>query len=468
MKLKIFKSTIYTILLTLAVQSIGYSQTTESDKEKAMDAKMAAMEAKLEVMQQKLDSIKSNDNGVYPGLGLRVYKMPQSPKAVISPKLYKITPDQSVASSSQSWSSSGSGTINAQSDAFAPNGSFSKAFDGVARSLKFSSVASDEKIQEKIKSGEIKEKIKTYSKSYNISSGDKLQIDNHYGKVTVNTWNKNEFKVDVQIRALANEDDDAQKMLDGVTIADSKDGSTVSFATKIENMGNTWEIRTNNGDTKVFRIRKTEVNYTVYIPSKNPLTITTKYSNVTLPDYRGKLTINTTYGSLVAKELSNTDNDISTHYTEVNIESLNGGNMNCSYGNMIKIGVANNLTLATNSVATDIAKVKTAGNITNRYGAGLKINNIDKNVKSLNIVSSYAPVALDVKNGNNFDFDITTRNSLNGFKYSDDNVKVISKSPADDEHRYGYTTKNYKGYVGKSNNDTKVTITTSYQPVQFL
>lgn len=452
MKSKIFKPVVYTIILVLGMQSIAHSQTTSAEKEKEMDAKMAAMDAKLKAMQQKLDSMKAIEATVYPATAPLIYKTPRPQRIPVAPRAYKIAPMPPIAP---------------MSDAFAPNGSFTKAFDGMAKSMKFSSAISDEKLQEKIKSGEIKQKTKTYTKSYSISSGDKLQIDNRYGKVTVNTWNKNEFKVDVEIKGLANDDDDAQKIIDDVTINDSKDGSVVSFTTNIQNKSNSWEIRNTNGDATVIHIHKTEVNYVVYIPSKNPLTITNKYGNITLPDFRGKLTINNTYGSLIAKELSNTENSINTHYTEVNIEALNGGTINCSYGTMIKIGVANNLTLETNNVATDIAKLKTAGNITSRYGAGLKINNIDKSVKTLNINSSYAPVALDVKNGNSFDFDVTVRNNLGGFKYTDDNVKVTSQTPGDDERRYS-PTKNYKGYVGKSNNDTKVTITTSYQPVQFL
>ena len=45
------------------------------------------------------------------------------------------------------------------------------------------------------------EKKKNISKSYNVGGSDKLSIDNSFGDVVINTWDKKEFKVDVEIYA---------------------------------------------------------------------------------------------------------------------------------------------------------------------------------------------------------------------------------------------------------------------------
>ncbi|HEX2683128.1 MAG TPA: hypothetical protein VHL77_04315, partial [Ferruginibacter sp.] len=42
-------------------------------------------------------------------------------------------------------------------------------------------------------------KTRAVNKSYNVSSSDKLNIDNSFGRVEVHTWDKNEIKVDVNI-----------------------------------------------------------------------------------------------------------------------------------------------------------------------------------------------------------------------------------------------------------------------------
>ncbi|RKR81702.1 hypothetical protein BDD43_1852 [Mucilaginibacter gracilis] len=463
MKSKIFKVLAYTFILMLAIHGYASSQDVSPDKEKEMEAKMAKMEARLKAMQQKLDSLKTNDGHlnaiIVQGFGnkqLKTFKAPPTPPA----KPLQVMPPMIVASGgsiNQSYSSSNS--------AFSGGGAIVAVAttNGITK-LNYDSGKNPE---EKIKSGEIKEKVKIYSKSYPVNSDDKLQINNSFGKVTINTWNKNEFKVDIEMKGIANDDDNAQKLLDGISITDSKDNGVILFTTKIESQNRSWGSWNNNGKSYV---SKAEVNYTVYMPAKNSLEIKNRFGAVTLPDFKGKLIVNTQYGSFTAKELTNTENEICTLFTDVNIGSITGSTLNCQYGNGgngVKIGSANNLKFDAQFISSDIVKLKTAANITNRYGEGIKINDIDKNLKSLNISSAFAPVAVELKSSDNFDFDVTVKNNSNGFKYNDDVVKITCKTPANDEHRWS-ATKNYKGHVGKGNSDAKVTITTTYKTVQFF
>ena len=451
--LKIFKPLIYIIIAIFGITGYASAQNIPVQKEKDLEEKMKQLELKLQNMQTKMDSMKANQRKVtsvtvegQEVLTVNGYCGLSSARSTVKgPIIAAIPYARSITS------------VNINGKTFSPlskviTSNFSTNYD-----------APDIKLAEKIKSGEVKLKVKAFSKAYNVSSGDKLQIDNRYGKVVVNTWNKNEFKVDVEIKAMANEDEDAQKLLDGVSITDSKDSWLVSFITHIDSQGNnSWGIWSSNGKSTV---RKVEVNYTVYMPAKNALEITNRYGSTVLPDFDGKLLINTSYGGgFSAKTLSNPENDINIRYADVNIEVMNGGNLSCQYGNLVKIGTANNITLDTRYVSADINRLKTAGNISVHYGAGLKIGDIDKSMKNLNISSSYAGVLIGLKKDNNFDFDVTTR--YNTFTYNNDVVKVITKSPGDDDRHFS-STKNYKGYVGKSNSDAKITITTNYQGVQF-
>ena len=77
-------------------------------------------------------------------------------------------------------------------------------------------------------------KNKAVNKSYNVSSSDKLKIQNSFGSVEVHTWNKNEIKVDVTIEVSANTENLAQKIIDGISVADSKSGGDISFKTSIK------------------------------------------------------------------------------------------------------------------------------------------------------------------------------------------------------------------------------------------
>ncbi|NVM67366.1 hypothetical protein FHW88_005693 [Mucilaginibacter sp. SG538B] len=322
----------------------------------------------------------------------------------------------------------------------------------------------DESYEKHLQNGDIIEKTKNYSKSYNVDGNDVINIDNKYGKVTVFTWAKSEVKVDVQIVVGANDEDKVQKMLDAVSIKDSKDGSGVSFRTSInqgdgDNEGGIWGSLF--GKRNAFR--KMEINYTVYMPARNPLTINNKYGNTELPDLSGKLNINNSYGSLNAKSLSNPACQIRVKYGSATIGTLTGSDLDVAYGSL-NLGDCDKLNADVSYGSAKIGRITTSGNINVKFSGALKIGEVDKNVKNLSVNSSYSSVKLGVSDGQNADFDITVH--YGSFNYSGHDVNITSKTPADGERGFS-PTKTYKGHLGKGGSDKTITISTSYGSVSF-
>ncbi|MBC7398343.1 MAG: hypothetical protein H7289_00245 [Mucilaginibacter sp.] len=319
---------------------------------------------------------------------------------------------------------------------------------------------SDAGLQKQVASGEIKEKVKTFTKSYNVDRNDVLKIDNSYGKVTINTWAKNEVKVDVDIKAYAIEDDEAQKLLDQTTINSGKDGNTVSFTTAIDREKNSW-WGTSSENGKITKVRKVIINYVVYMPAKSPLTINNRYGGIILPDLSGKLDIKNSYGGLVAKALTNSDNNIEVKYGSANIGSLANSGLKVAYGSL-QLDQADNLNAEISYSPAKIGKLSSSGTFVVRYGGGLEIGDVGKNLKALSINSSYAPIKLGLLDNANADFDVTVH--YGDFLYNSA-TNVTSKTP---DNERGYTsTKNYKGHVGKGNSDKVITIKSTYSNVKF-
>jgi hypothetical protein len=321
----------------------------------------------------------------------------------------------------------------------------------------------NEDLEKKVQSGDVKLKTKAYTKSYTIDANDKLQIDNSFGKITVNVWNKNEIKVDVDIKAYADDDDKAKELLDLVNINDNKSNDGVSFTTRIGDEGhknNFWGTMTSNGKTSV---RKTIINYTVYMPSKNALTINNSYGAVILPELSGKLSINNSFGNLIAKALTNAGNEINVKYCDANIVSLNGCDLKVAFGSL-NLESADKLNADIKYSPAKIGKLSTSANINMHFGDGLQIGNLDRNLKTLSIKSSYAPVKLSSLANDNADFDVTTQHG--DFTYDNSNVNVTSKSPADGDRGYS-STKTYKGHIGKGSNDKVIIINTNSSYVKF-
>ncbi|MGZ3810155.1 MAG: hypothetical protein ACXVB0_18600 [Mucilaginibacter sp.] len=319
----------------------------------------------------------------------------------------------------------------------------------------------DDKMDEMVENGEIQDKVKTYSKSYNVDAGDKLEISNKYGKVVVNTWNKNEFKVDVQIKAYARGDENAQKMIDAINISDSKNGDVVSFKTNFgdNNEHNSiWKLFSNMNNN-----RKVEVNYIIYMPSKNALEIDNRYGATELPDFDGKLEINSAYGSFSGKALMHTGNEITVRYGSASIESLSTCQLKVGYGSL-DLGSVDKLNSDISYSSAKIGKVRTSADINARYAGNVEVESLDKNFTSFTANASYSSVVVGVNNASNADFDITVH--YGGFDYGGLPVDITKKSPSDSERGF-HPTQNYKGRVGKGNPEKVINIRTSYGSVKF-
>jgi hypothetical protein len=309
----------------------------------------------------------------------------------------------------------------------------------------------EEEYKEKVASGQITEKEKNYSKTYSVDANDVLQISNSFGKITVNTWTKNEFKVDVQMKFGSEDENYVKSMINGSSISDSKTGSTVSFKTNLAHNNGS------HGDNHM------EINYTVYMPAGNAIDITNKFGNVSLPDLSGKAMVRVSYGALNAQQLLSKDNDIRVRFGDANIVTFNGGKLDVAYGK-VKAGTVNNVSADISFAGFSVERLRNSAGINIKYGDGFTVGSIDKSVRNLTINASFTKVKLDFKDADSFNFNVITK--FGGFNY-DDNTKVTAKTPTDEDHGWS-STKTYKGYIGKSSSDGKIVINASYTDVRFL
>ncbi|WP_207535871.1 DUF4097 family beta strand repeat-containing protein [Desertivirga arenae] len=306
------------------------------------------------------------------------------------------------------------------------------------------------------------EKSKSIVREYKVDGNDKLAIDNQFGNVQVNSWSNNSIKVEISIKAFERDDEKAEELLNNVSISESKEHNVIGFVTHIARAnrgGDFWGIRRLNGVTER---RGVEVNYTIYMPSKNPLDVTNKYGNVTLPVLSGIVNANCSYGNLRADKLLNSANRIKVAYGKANIDELKAANLDIAYGGLT-LESADNLNATVSYSSAKIGKLSGDGSVNVRYCGGFKIAEVDRKIKTLNVDAAYSNVSLSFEPAASFDFDVTV--SYGGFNYGDDKVVVVNRSP-ETNSRGPHFTKNYKGQIGKGS-DAKVVVNSKYGSVHF-
>ncbi|MBD1385577.1 hypothetical protein IDJ75_09840 [Mucilaginibacter rigui] len=448
MKTKIFKHALLTIIAVLAISTGVSAQDSlavppmppiklkvyKFKDDKAFKQNMADLKVKMKQLQRQMQQKK--------------FKMDMKFAFKDFDKSFKDF-GKNFNDSFKDFGKNFSGSFSEMSPNF--SGSF-KNLNGVNYSN--NNNADNEEYKQKIASGEMIEKVKNYSKSYPADGNDVLQISNTFGKVVVNTWAKKEFKVDVQMKFSADDEEYVNNMIEGSSISDSKDGSIVSFKTNLARINN------RRGSNHI------EINYTVYMPAGNALDLTNTFGSTVLPDLSGKVTIVINYGSLIAQQLTNSENDIRIKFSQngpSSIALLNGGKFKLEYGKL-KAGIFNNVDADISFSTVSVDKLKNSASFRVRYGDGVNIGMIDRSVKNININASFSKIKLDFKDSESFKFDVITK--LGSFNYNDDNIKITAKTPSDEERGWS-STKTYKGYIGKDNSDGKITIHASFTDVKF-
>lgn len=235
---------------------------------------------------------------------------------------------------------------------------------------------------------------KTFSKSFTMDGSDKLNLSNKYGDVLIKVWDKKEVRVDVDIKAYSSQDGEAQRLLDETTIEASKTGGLISFKTNMGNRDGNYGSRVRNG--KVVWKREVKVNYVVYMPASNSLSMSTQYGNMTMGNFSGPLYAKVQYGNFTAESLNSNNNYISVQYGKANVEEINVATIKQQYGSGLSLGTVGTLDLNAQYVAVNIKKIKGNATIKQQYGQGLNVGSVD----NLELDAQYANVTIGTINGN--------------------------------------------------------------------
>ncbi|TCD02993.1 hypothetical protein [Pedobacter psychroterrae] len=233
---------------------------------------------------------------------------------------------------------------------------------------------------------------KTFTKTFAADNSDKLMLSNQYGSIQIKIWDRKEVKADVDIKAYSNNDADAQKLLDEVSIEADKTGDQIAFKTKMDQNNKSWGNMTRNG--KKWR-REVKVNYIVYMPAGNALTLSQTYGNVTMGDLSGALYAKVQYGNFTAQNLGNANNYVSVQYGNTDIQSLNGAVIKQQYGSGVNIGTVGRLNLDAQYAAVKVGTIKENATIKQQYGSGLTIGSVD----NLDLNAQYASVNITTIKG---------------------------------------------------------------------
>jgi hypothetical protein len=325
---------------------------------------------------------------------------------------------------------------------------------------------------------EAEELTKIVQKSFNISEQTKIKVDNKYGNIIINKWNKNIFDIKVTVEAEGRNESKSQQILDAIDIDISDRISSGDLA-----------INTNIGSIK--GNSSFNVQYEISMPDKNPLELSNSFGNIFMESHTGDLDIILKYGQLMAEDLEFADIRIDFSSSRCEIESLKKGSLDLRYSKMsveelgdvdiesqfseIEIERAGNLVLdgkygsieveSVNSLKGDIQfsglDIEYLGeslDIRAKHGDGIKLENVNVNFSKIIIDAQFNSVEINLEEGSKaqLDFNLQFGNLRargDGINFS----RVIKENNSSE----------YSGFLASQDADSEVRVSTRYGNIRF-
>jgi len=323
------------------------------------------------------------------------------------------------------------------------------------------------------------EKRKTIEKAYSVSDATLLNFSNTFGKMHVETWDRKQVTVKIEIIVNASSESRAQDLLNNIriNISDSNPQRELSFSTSIDGK--------NSGRNTSF-----EVNYRIGMPKNNPLVLKNSFGDVYVGPLGGEIKLDVQYGNLNTGPLTGdtdiklafgsgfssiesfTKGELRLSYSKLIIENLGNVDVNSQFSTLeiekggrmdlvgkygeIEIGEIESLEADVNFSGFEIEKIHKDLELDIDYGGNISIG-LANTISSVVIKSSFGPLVLEIPPGLNANFEANL--SFSDLKYEE---SQISFSKVIKEH----TSSEYVGKIGKGGSPM-ITVSSKYGNVRL-
>lgn len=148
------------------------------------------------------------------------------------------------------------------------------------------------------------EASKTIRKTFTVNKDALLKVDNRFGKIHCNVWDKNEINIEVVIKAVASDTREAERMLERISVDISGNASRVDAVTTLSG-------KSSNGSKSQMII-----DYTISMPRTINLELINKFGDIYVDENSGNSSISLDYGNLQVNTLKGNNQQINLRFSK--------------------------------------------------------------------------------------------------------------------------------------------------------
>ena len=170
------------------------------------------------------------------------------------------------------------------------------------------------------------------NKRFKVTPETRIELTNKYGKVELNTWEKDSVVITIDIRVEDKKLSKLKKSLDNIDFETTSNSNFLIVRTIVgDNMGNIEKEFQKLMETVFQASGNAEINYTVWLPKTNELKVENKFGDVYIEDYAGDIEIDLSNGNLKSHDFDG-KTSISLSFGDATINNIKNGTIDCNYG----------------------------------------------------------------------------------------------------------------------------------------
>lgn len=194
------------------------------------------------------------------------------------------------------------------------------------------------------------------NKRFKVNPDTRIEISNKYGKVELNTWDKDSVVLNISIRVEDKKLSKLEKAIDDIDFEITDSQSFLVIKTLTGESQNQLEKEFQKFKETLFQTDgKSEINYTVWLPKTNNLKVDNKFGDVYIGDYLGEVEITLSNGNLKSHDFGG-KTELNLSFADATVNEIKTGRLNCNYSEMY-LKKAGNIRIVSKSTEYEINDV---------------------------------------------------------------------------------------------------------------
>lgn len=197
---------------------------------------------------------------------------------------------------------------------------------------------------------------KQINKRFKLTPETRIEITNKYGKIKINTWEKDSILFDIKIKVEDKKLSRLEKLISEIDFDFITSQHFIIARTKVgENRGSLEKEVLNLKELLIQSDGKIEIDFTVWMPKTNQLRVENKFGDIYIDDYLGDIEIILSNGNLKSHDFSG-KTSLKLSFADATINKMKTGRLDCNYSE-IHIKKADKLQIVSKSSDFEITEI---------------------------------------------------------------------------------------------------------------